>query len=626
MTNNPAKPAAALGWNFPLLNDGDIKGFHDAVQEYFQGNHAQVVAREVIQNSLDARKKDGRPVEVHFERFTAPAASLPGLQQLPEIFSQAKSFAADQAGAGEFYDAAMKLLKKDKLPVLRISDFNTIGISGQDREHSKPWCQLTRSVGISTKMGGQGGTFGIGKGAPFVASKLRTVYYLTLNGERETIFMGKCRISSYEDQSSSLHDGVGNFGASADGCVQSIRDEKLIPGIFKKRTETGTDIYIAAYDSRENNWQHEMVVSVLENFWAAIYFEDLVVKFIDGSAETVIKKSNLEDALQKYNGHHTALPFFEAATSGKSFRKKGSLPSLGSVRLFIALADDFPKRIQMMRGSKMLIDYYAPKILRDGFAGVFICDSKEGNEMLRSLEPPAHDKWVAERQEYGKKVMKELYGWIKDCMKELSEKSGGKPDEIPDLNKYLPEAGQEDDEPIAAGDSKKNDDDRESGKLVGSEKEREQVKASYSAKRNVSIRKDSGGGPQPPAPPGPHKPQPGPKPPDGPGPEKGSHPRLDTSNIKFRSFAVPNDKGMDYQLVITSDKDQEGALKIIASGEDAEYDADLVTALGMDDKRSYETKQSFISGIRLKAGIPFRLKVSTSSKRRYILAIESHGS
>lgn len=612
-----------LGWNFPVLNGGDIKGFHDAVQEYFQGKHAQIIAREVIQNSLDARKDDGKPVEVEFEKFTAPIESLVGLKELADIFPRAKSFADGQAGADEFYASGMEQLKKKELSVLRISDYNTKGIVGQDREHLKPWCQLTSSVGISIKKGGQGGTFGIGKGAPFVASKLRTIYYLTLNEENESIFMGKCRISSYEDKDKDLRDGVGNFGVLQKSLATSIRDKSLIPEIFKERKQTGTDIYIVGYDGQNEDWQKDMIVSVLENFWAAIHFEDLVVRFIDGKSRVEINKSNLEKTLHHYDGQHNALPFFEAATSSSSFKREKNLPTLGKVQFFVALADDFPKKIQLMRGSKMLIDYYPAKILRDGYAGVFICTSKTGNDMLRGLEPPAHDKWIPERQEYGSKVIREMYSWIKECLKELAGKTTSKPDEIPDLNKYLPEEGEEDDEPIAAGQNVPKDDDRESSKEKGKEKEREEIEPSYSVKKSVGIRKVGEGDQSGPTV---KKKKGGSNGGGGTSTQAGSQSRIDTSNVRFRSFVVPSKKGQGYQLLLVSEEDQEGDLKIIASGEDAEYDADLIDAVGMDDGRTYPTKDSFIKGLKLKAGKPLRLQLSINSKRRYILAIESHGS
>ena len=574
-----------LGWHFPSLNGADIQGFHDALQEYFQGNHERAVAREIIQNSLDARKNYKKPVVVEFERLLIPTENLVGINQLEDIFMKAKLFAKGQTEADEFYENAVKLLKSENISVLRASDYNTWGVTGKDRDHDQPWCQLTGSIGISTKSGEQGGTFGIGKGAPFVASKFRVVYYNTLSAENEPIFMGKCRISSFSNLDDEFS-GIGNFGIKETNRALSVREKNMIPEIFKGRDEAGTDIFIAGYDA-DDNWQKELILSVLQNFWAAIYFEDLTVHLIDGKTVIDINKKTLEKHLRQFDEQHHVLPFYEAVTS-PNYKKSIKLHTIGTVDLFLKLGEGFPRKIQLMRASRMFIDEYPARILRDPYAGVFICSDKKGNELLRGLEPPAHDEWIAERKEYGGKILREMYNWIKDCLREVAGESAGKPNEIPELNKYLPEIGEEDDKSEAMGSKTETKEDRESSREKVEEKEREQIETQYPVKKSVSIMK-AGEGDLPIL----HKKKPKPGPPPGPeplpGPGSGSLSRLDTSMIKFRSFAVSEAKGISYKFTITSSIDQEGDLKIIATGEDAEYDADFVDAVGIDDGRHYET-------------------------------------
>ncbi len=45
-------------WNFPENTGGEFDGFKDAGIEYFAGNPYSAIAREVIQNSVDAPRVD----------------------------------------------------------------------------------------------------------------------------------------------------------------------------------------------------------------------------------------------------------------------------------------------------------------------------------------------------------------------------------------------------------------------------------------------------------------------------------------------------------------------------------------------------------------------------------------
>ena len=56
-----------IGWNFPPTNGGREDGFNDPGVAIFSGNPLSSVARETIQNSLDARASEGEPVHMDFE-------------------------------------------------------------------------------------------------------------------------------------------------------------------------------------------------------------------------------------------------------------------------------------------------------------------------------------------------------------------------------------------------------------------------------------------------------------------------------------------------------------------------------------------------------------------------------
>ena len=55
-----------ISWNFPPNNDGTTSGFNDGAIDTFAGNRLSSVVREIIQNSLDAKKNPEEPVRLCF--------------------------------------------------------------------------------------------------------------------------------------------------------------------------------------------------------------------------------------------------------------------------------------------------------------------------------------------------------------------------------------------------------------------------------------------------------------------------------------------------------------------------------------------------------------------------------
>lgn len=73
-------------WNFPSNNFGQITGIGDSGVETFKGSPIRSLAREVCQNSLDAKINDSEPVRVEFRLFTINSSEVPGRDYLEEVF------------------------------------------------------------------------------------------------------------------------------------------------------------------------------------------------------------------------------------------------------------------------------------------------------------------------------------------------------------------------------------------------------------------------------------------------------------------------------------------------------------------------------------------------------------
>ena len=56
-------------WFFPSTDHGAIEGFNNPGLAMFKGEPIRAMAREICQNSLDARKSNNKPVRLEFERY-----------------------------------------------------------------------------------------------------------------------------------------------------------------------------------------------------------------------------------------------------------------------------------------------------------------------------------------------------------------------------------------------------------------------------------------------------------------------------------------------------------------------------------------------------------------------------
>lgn len=617
---------STLKWHFPSTDNGEEVGLNDPLRENFEGDHERYVAREGGQNSLDAKSGDG-PVHMSFERFMLPAAELPGREDFEAMLELAKDYARGQEGSEEFYDSALEMIRSSEIPVLKISDRNTTGLNGDDFDKDGEWYRLIRATGASSMSGAGGGSFGIGKGAPFAASALRTVFYSTIDKNGRPAFQGKARISSFS-LNGDVKRGTGLFGSELNRGVSAIREEKNIPGAFR-RSEKGTDIFIIGYMTEEKDWRNKLTQSVLANFWAAIHFGDLVVSFSEtGTNSDEINSSNLERYLTELSaaGRDSTLPFYKALVQGVDI--PGDLKLLGKCSLFVKKEDGYPKRVQMMRKSKMVIDTTqrsAFRVLGDPFAAVFVCFSNEGNKRLRALEPPSHNEWNPDRdKKLGKHVIRELNDFIRGSLRSLAEAMDNQPEEIPELNYYLPEDDDLNVDSGSEGVPTTGTPPPESGSETGAAKPLSPAKAAKIPEKKLALVKKAGlGGDEPTI-------RDGTSTTGNKGgsadPEKdGKLPFIDIANITFRARQISRFGTIVYQTVITPLADQQGALKINAVGEDARYPIEI-EAVESNDGTPISFEGSTLKDLTLKKDESIRLYIKLASKKKYVIGVGANDS
>lgn len=437
-----------MNWVFPRNDGGRDSGFHDAGVETFKGNLDRYLARELIQNSLDARVDPEKPVHVKFELLTLVRKQVPGMDYLQETFARCADYWENHDKVRRFFERAFELVAQPRLTALKVGDYNTTGVPGTDTDRTKNWYHLIRCAGSSSKWGGEGGSFGIGKNAPFAASRLRTVFYSTMVMDGESAFQGVSTLVSHKLPDGATAQPTGFLGGDHG---ESIRVPGHIPHEFR-RTECGLDIVVIEYPATPT-WQNDLVYSVLDNFWPAIDFGDLVVTVGDQT----IDRSNLPKLMATFSGQEdfTAHLFYQAYKSPSRVFPE-HLPTLQEATLYFSTGDvDLPKRVAMVRKTGMVI--YQRGYLRSvlPFCGVFLCRNDEGNSILREMERPRHDIWDPDHPEKGanKKTEIEYMTFIRDCIRKLTPVDELKVISIPDLNRFLPDDDESDEESFDGGES-----------------------------------------------------------------------------------------------------------------------------------------------------------------------------
>lgn len=621
--------ANILKWFFPDLQHADSEGLNDPLLQYFSGDHNRYIAREVIQNSVDARRNDEKPVVVKFEKIILPTSEVPGILELkPHLeacLAQARLEGNDKAQ--RFYEDAVKATSDKRTMILRMSDFNTSGLTGADKDKKGKWHRLVKAVGENQVSGVGGGSYGIGKGAPYVASRLNTVYYSTRNEDEDVIFQGKSRLMSHE-LGGAEYRGVGSFGING---YESVRDMELIPKAFL-RTEQGTDINIIGYDV-SLVWMDEIATSVLNNFWMAIYSGSLEIIIVEGLKEIRIDRSSLRELLEKYCKKDGLIFYRTVVDPTRTFEKQ--LPILGTCRLYVKIEEKFPRKLSMMRRPMMHVqEQRFQKTLQEPFAGVFVCDDPDGNLILRGLEPPEHDEWDPSLDSSsGKEALDEIRDWVRGNLLELATEESGDPEEIPELEKFLPY--DEDSERISESSRIKTNPSglispEESAMEIGAEREETEEEIEELIKK-PSSKKDSGGdgknqrnGVTEGGVGGSYKKT------TGTGDTEGNNGSslIDTSLVNFRIIQSGKSKegNAEYCLVLEPLADQSGGLNVVSLGDDSTvYPEELAYANDWgNSEKKYANRGSFIGGLILTKGSKLRILFATKSSSRHALGIENH--
>jgi hypothetical protein len=195
----------------------------------------------------------------------------------------------------EFFMRALKVMREETIPVLLVRDRKTTGTAGPpDRKHA-PWKALLKGEGQSAgKQIDAGGNFGIGKGAAFAPSETYTVFYSTIyrspqTGQEHFLAQGRTRLISHTDVDGQDVRADGYWGIAEK--FMPVETQSLVP-YWLHRDDVGTTVAIAGFREKQD-WQWELAMSLIMNFFVAVERQEIVFKINDG--EILIDHTKIKD-------------------------------------------------------------------------------------------------------------------------------------------------------------------------------------------------------------------------------------------------------------------------------------------------------------------------------------------
>ena len=437
-----------MEWNFPK-QAGQIRGYADAGIEFFTGNAIASLAREICQNSLDALE-NGKICKIEFSKSVIPTNKIPGYDSLLRNYKNAYNYWQYKGDKPkEYLEKVISCLKGSQINILRISDFNTAGVAEPfAKKPDSDWISLTRLDGGSTKSGDKNGGFGIGKNAPFANSIIRTVFYRTYNKQNEKAAQGLIRTMSFPTDNkseemafSTMTSGFGYYGCSDNmpiGTIPELDD-------LCKREEHGTDVFIYGFNTNNTSeWKTNIIVEVLNNFLVAIYEEVLEV-VVDS---TIINKANLANLINMYilNSNKatekTTYSNYMVLTNSNTKTYDLSFHGMGNLKLKVLIEPnlDLDKKILRTRENGMKL-FASSKVSSSIMcSGILILEGDKLKKYFKQLEPPAHDKWEANRAnniQEAKVYIEEIKNWERKIVEKLGRDSNLKEINIQGLSSNL---------------------------------------------------------------------------------------------------------------------------------------------------------------------------------------------
>src|SRR3989344_3968213 len=290
-------------WYFNTYRPQDKR--RDPIQGEFFSSEAisdpgRALVREGIQNSLDAAIGDD-PVLVRI--FVSGSENAKEGRDVAELFADGwNHFRATDNGLREIPDS------KERCEFLVFEDFNTKGLTGDISEvrhiagHKNAFFHFFRADGISDKGEGDRGRWGVGKTVFQRASRLNTMFGLTVrHDDQKTLLMGMSVLKGHRlENNDYMPDGW--FGERRnDGIIVPLGETSIVQRFrncfsLERGSESGLSIVVPWLDPEVT--EHAVVEAVMRDYFYPILTGRLEVIVKTPSTEITVTKDSLDKEIQ----------------------------------------------------------------------------------------------------------------------------------------------------------------------------------------------------------------------------------------------------------------------------------------------------------------------------------------
>jgi hypothetical protein len=452
------------------------------------------LVRETLQNSKD-QQADDRPVRVLYSLIELSGRHKNEfLKQMgwPRLKKHLEAATSDAGGTALRLRRGIETVDDDlPLRCLRIEDFATRGLQGEDFERGKNFNLLCRAEFKTSSVGGRGGSYGLGKAVLWKFSEVATVFLSSkvIGMERKGI-----RVFGRADMPSHViddleYDSGGWFGekkkSSGSFYAESVFGDKGLARALlldrKYSSDTGTSALIVGFYEPEEDQTRPLEAiaeSIVESserwFWPSmsrnkpsLHVEAIVEK--DGKV-AFRKSANPEEAWEPFilaarnpiTGDKARGPN-QIAETPLTFKipQRDSPPEEQypafdtTLRLRVGrgsqeLADhDKANCVAVFRGPEMVVKYVQVRkplddlplfgVLMVGCAVENTPEYAQAEEFFRASEPPLHNEWEyteAIRNSYkrgSKQGLQNLWASLSDRVFQLIDESVTPKEEGPQL-------------------------------------------------------------------------------------------------------------------------------------------------------------------------------------------------
>ena len=445
-----------IGWRFPPLSGGTRQSYTSNDIEGFKGEEIiNNLTRETCQNSLDAKNKNiNKPVKVVYELKHISTSLYEAIKEYQKYLKGCYSYwNADKMDPRleEFLSKATSAIKKESIPVLIISDYNTSGLCGSGgNKLFSPWEALTSSDGMSVKTDkDSSGSYGIGKNAPFACSSLSMVFYNTKATDGGKAFIGVARLATLNDEEGRPTQRIGRY-QNNDNENEKWRpiydyDNDSFRDLFV-RNNYGTDVIIVGFN-QEKNWTKNIIKAVLKNFFISICEQKLIVELKNNSKPIIINNDTLPIIIENYKDDPKIISTYQMYKAFTTPDKHQQLSILeneeNDVDVYIKEDSLFKRTIGNFRANGMLIKTYYKRIFQH-YAAVVLIRGAKLSELLKETEPPKHDKWDyklindSTKKEQAKKAIKSIDEQVYTLLTEQSKETIEASTDAIGVGEYLP--------------------------------------------------------------------------------------------------------------------------------------------------------------------------------------------